>query len=140
MSGSTLLQVGTLFIDLGPSATLASSTSWSLLTVDQVENLLPLATQDDTQDVLKTLLYLLSDTGLSFQASYLHHGEGILIRATLLPSDAPDSLWKRVPDRGGRRKKHLHNLFRYLHQSWDGLGERVLGHTVSSLRPTIKLS
>jgi hypothetical protein len=123
------VQLGTLRLDLfsGPS----TPSDWVQLSIETLATLAE-AVLDASKDLLRTIRYLLNDSGLGFQATYRRHQTGLTIRASILPSDARDSTWKRIGGRGAikERANHLRKLFWHLRSGWDGEGDYLMTRTV----------
>ncbi|ORY35502.1 P-loop containing nucleoside triphosphate hydrolase protein [Naematelia encephala] len=114
MSGHHI-QLGTLELGL-TSGVPSSSDSWTPL--DEVFLRSDIFTPESSEQV-STLLHALGDPGLSLRASWRMRGISLVVRVSLLPSDAPGSIWRRVRDRKGERCKILRKLFFHLRRGWD---------------------
>jgi len=79
-------------------------------------------------DIIHTLLVLLDDDGIGFAATCLRKKDQLRVNASLVPSDAPGSRWKRAWRDG--RMGYLKQLFHVLRKGVDGTGEPLMGLTV----------
>jgi hypothetical protein len=128
------IQLGTLC--LGLDASTGSSSSPTLWHELRPEYLKYTNWKESDVPLVQTLLQLLDDPGLGFTATYRQYQDECIIRATLIPSDAPTSEWKRTRDRINRPNA-LFQLFRDVYKSWEGRSNEglVLGRTVNPKYP-----
>ncbi len=127
MSSSHDVQLGTVFLELDNGLESYHGGPWLDLDSDilQSGNF-----AEHERETIETLLYAVGDVGLGFSMTCQDQGSQLLVRATILPSDASGSQWKRV--KRNDRPKYLRRLFHSLRKGWDGDGDGdcLMGRTV----------
>ena len=126
MSSSHALQLGSLHLDLTPEVEIPlPNDRWSNL--DLVILGFDIWAEEE-KEMIETLQFMLDDEGLGFSATFSRRADRVVMRASLVPSDAPGSMWKRV--KRSNRMRHLKRLFGRLRKGPDGDGDWLMGRTV----------
>ena len=122
-----LVRLGTLNIHLeaGPSIL---STPWADLTLGILRSFT--VSQDD-QDLIKAVVDLIEHPGINLRLQCRIQNGDLVIRISVLPSDALGSTWKRAERNLDVRRKALSLLFKYIKDGWDGGGRPVKTRSVS---------
>lgn len=123
------IQLGTIHLDIasGPSAT-STHPPWTAITIDIVRSL---EFEETSKKSVAALSTLLNDGGISFRAESRRFGTGLIVRASISPSDAPGSTWRRQSSKVQKaRAGALKVLYEALHTGWDEPGGWVMARTV----------
>lgn len=112
---------------LDPDLATSSTNPWCPLTTDLLTCL------SYGSELSSTLIALLQDPGISFEAQCQVIEGDLVVRCSLLPSDAGGSNWRRKGKLD--RSKLLKKLFYDLRSGWDGAGagDWLLATTVGEL-------
>ncbi|ORX38379.1 SNF2 family N-terminal domain-domain-containing protein [Kockovaella imperatae] len=121
-----LVQLGTLnlAVEAGPSK--KATQRWLVL---DLETLHSFQLSESCREQVEALNNLIANPGINLHLVYSHGGDEVIIRVSVLPSDAPGSTWKRPGDRNGKRRSQLPKLFHNLKDGWNGGGEWLHART-----------
>ena len=120
------VQLGTIHLSLVGSQDFPNADGrWSSLDAGLLQSVIWEAQFGET---VGALLGIMGDLPLSCSADWQRQNHQIVVRLSLLPSDAPGSTWKR--HKRNERSRDLKRLFRNLQEGWDGGGAWVMGLTV----------
>jgi hypothetical protein len=122
------LQLGTLHLDLASGPSGPQNSAWLPL---HSNHLREIDIAEDSRKLCQALVYLLDDSGLGFTGAYKVDEAGMTIRASILPSDAKGSVWKRTSLKSKDREVHLRTMTWHLQAGWQGDGEYIQTRTVS---------
>ena len=126
MSSSHSVQLGTLYLDFdGTQASPDAGGRWSNLDAELLQSMV---WEEQAVEIVDALHGIIGDVPLLCSAQWQRRDHQILIRLSLLPSDAPGSTWKRI--RRNERSRDLKRLFRNLKDGWAGGGDWIMGLTV----------